>query len=159
MQLQTLLKEIGLGKVIGVARLEEVIGVANLDLTVDLETARLADYQLQGTASMKDFLLKTAYSPALFHGIDISLDIKPAVVTVSEASAIVTLPTAATSADNHLTIDLQARVDEWRSNPAVTLQHLKTSRIALSLLASILPWEELVNPHNPSRPFCSLAVS
>ncbi len=150
-QLQTLLKEIGLGKLIGVARLEEVIGVANLDLTVDLETARPEDYQLQGTAGMKDFLLKTAYSPALFHDINISLDIKPAVATVSEASAIVTMPTAATSAGNHFTLDIQARADEWRSNPVFTLQHLETSRIALSLLASILPWEELGQSAQPVK--------
>ncbi|MGB5638873.1 MAG: AsmA-like C-terminal domain-containing protein [Sedimenticolaceae bacterium] len=138
-----LLKQIGAGKVAEVSRLEKVVGVADLDLTLDLETARPNGYQLRGNIGFQNFLVKTAYSPALFRGIDASLDIEPAVITLSRASAVVALPDAANPTGDQFTVDFQATIDDWRGRPAVTLQGLKTSKIALPLLSSMIPWGEL----------------
>lgn len=139
---QKLLENIGL---------EKVGGAADFDLTVELETARPADFQLQGDIGLKDFRIKTVYTPAVLHGLNAKVDIKPAVVNISQASAIVTLPAAATSADDHFRLDIQGHVDDWRSKPSITLQNLKTSQISLPLLALMVPWEKLGQSVKPVK--------
>jgi len=131
--------------------LEKVVGAADLDLTLELETAQPADFQLQGNIGLKDFQVKTVYTAALLHGINAEVGISPAVVNISQASATVALPAAATSADDHFTLDIQGRVDGWRSNPSVTLQNFKTSQISLPLLAAMVPWEKLGQSAKPVK--------
>ena len=131
---QELLKNIGL---------EKVVGAADVDLTVELETARPSEFRLQGTIGLKEFQVKTVYTPALLHGLNAKVAINPAVVNISQATAIVALPAAAASADDHFTLDIEGHIDDWRSDPSVTLQNFKTSQISLPLLASMVPWEKL----------------
>jgi hypothetical protein len=139
---QKLLENIGL---------EKVVGVADLDLTVELETVRPADFQLQGDIGLKDFRVKTVYTPAVLHGLNAKVGIKPAVVNISQTSAIVALPAAATSAVDHFRLNIQGHVDDWRRNSSITLQNLKTSQISLPLLASMVPWEKLGQSAKPVK--------
>lgn len=139
---QKLLEKIGLKK---------VAGAADLDLIVELETARPADFKIRGNIGLKDFQVKTVYTPAFIHGLNAKVAIKPAVVNISRASAIVALPAAATSADGHFTLNIQGRVDDWRRKPSVTLQNVKTSQISLLLLASMVPWEKLGQSAKPVK--------
>jgi hypothetical protein len=139
---QKLLEKIGL---------EKVVGVADLDLSVELETARPADFQLQGNIGLKDFQVKTVYTPASLHGLNAKVAIKPAVVNISQVSAIVALPNAAISTDDHFTLEIQGHVDDWRSNPLVTLQNVKTSQISLPLVALMVPWEKLGQSAKPVK--------
>jgi hypothetical protein len=139
---QKLLENIGL---------EKVVGAADLDLSVELETARPADFQLQGNIGLKDFQVKTVYTPASLHGLNAKVAIMPAVVNISQVSAIVALPNAAISTDDHFTLKIQGHVDDWRSKPLVTLQNVKTSQISLPLLASMVPWEKLGQSAKPVK--------
>ena len=139
---QKLLEEVGL---------EKVIGSADLDLVVGLETARPADFQLQGNIGLKDFQVKTAYSPALLQGLIADVAIKPTAVNLSRASANAVLPASATSPGGQFTLELQGRVDDWRSKPSVTLQNVRTSQISLPLLASMIPWEKLGQSAKPVK--------
>jgi hypothetical protein len=141
-KLRELLKNIGL---------ENVVGAADVDLTVKLDTARPSEFQLQGTIGLKEFQVKTVYAPALLHGLNAQVAIKPALVNISKATAIVSLPAAAASADDHFTLDIEGHIDDWRSDPSVTLQNFKTSQISLPLLASMVPWEKLDQSAKPVK--------
>ncbi|CAB1068541.1 hypothetical protein D1AOALGA4SA_400 [Olavius algarvensis Delta 1 endosymbiont] len=131
---QKLLEDIGL---------EKVVGAADLDLRFEMETARPADFQLQGNIGLQDFQVKTVYAPALLHGLNAKLTITPAVINLTQASTRVGLTAAATSAKDHFTLQIQSQVDNWRSKPSVTLRDVKTSKISLPLLALMVPWEKL----------------
>lgn len=123
--------------------LDRVVGAADLDLTIGLDTAKPEDFQLQGKVGLKDFSIKTSYTPALVSGLNAEVIIDPALVTVARASAIVGLSPSAPSPGDHFTLDIQGQVDDWRREPSVALQSFKTSRISLPLMASMIPWKEL----------------
>lgn len=132
-KLAALLREIGV---------EKLVGAAEVDLAVALETARPEDFQLQGNLRLRDIQIKTVYTPAQLQGFNADITIKPNVANISQASTTVKLPTGATSHGRQFKLKLQGRVDGWRRKPAVTLQNLKTSPISLPLLASVVPWEK-----------------
>ncbi len=123
--------------------LDRVVGAADLDLSIGLDTTKPEDFQLQGKVGLKDFLVKSSYTPALVTGLNAEVVIDPALVTVSRASAIVGLSHSATSQDDHFKVDIQGQIDDWRGEPTVALQNFKTSRVSLPLMASMIPWKEL----------------
>jgi len=131
--------------------LEKALGEAELDLTVGLETARPSNFQLSGDVELKDVQIQTLYSPALLHRLNAKVTISPTSINIVQASAHAALSAAPSSPDAHFALDIQGHIDGWRSNPSVTLRNFKTSRIALPLLSSMVPWGKMDQSAKPIK--------
>lgn len=131
--------------------LEEVSGVADLDAAVALETAQPEKVQVQGTIGLRDVQAKTVLSPARLEGLNADLTITPDVGHLINLSTTVVVPAVSSASGGRFTLELQGRVDEWSRQPAVTLQHFKTSPLSLPVVASLVPWEKLGQSSEPFK--------
>lgn len=131
------------GDLLKASGLERLVGTADLDVTMALDTARPEAFELRGSVGLKEVRLETMFAPVLISGLDANVNIDPGAVKVSGASAVVSLAPGATSTGDHFMLDIQGQVDGWRGEPSVTLKSFKTSRVALPLLAAMIPWEKL----------------
>lgn len=123
--------------------LEEVSGAANMDLAFALEAARPKDVRLQGRVGLRGVTAKTAFSPARLESLTADVAMTPDAAEVSNLSTMLVVPAAASAPGGRVTVALQARIDAWLSQPALTLHHLKTSPISLPVAASLVPWDSI----------------
>jgi len=70
---------------------------------------------------------------------------------VTNLSTAVTVPASSSSPKGRFDLQLEARVDEWSRRPAVTLQRMRTSPVALPVVASLVPWEKLGESAEPVK--------
>jgi hypothetical protein len=131
--------------------LDEVSGAADLDAAVSLETAQPEKVHVQGTIGLRDVQAKTSFSPARLEGLNAYLAISPDVGHITSLSTTVVVPATASAREGRFELQLQARVDEWSRQPAVTLQRFKTSPLALPVVASLVPWEKLGESAEPVK--------
>ena len=81
-QFAATLKDIGL---------EKLAGTADVDLTLEMETAQPEGFQVQGTVNLRDMLVKTIYSPAIHHGVNADIEVSPDVARISRFSSTAAL--------------------------------------------------------------------
>ena len=131
--------------------LEEVSGAATVDSAVALETSQPEKVQVQGNIGLRDVQAKTVLSPARLEGLNADLAITPDVGHITNLSTTVVVPATASAREGRFELQLQARVDEWSRQPAVTLQRFKTSPVSLAVVASLVPWEKLGDSSEPVK--------
>ncbi len=117
----------------------------DLDLDVRLETARPENLGIEGTASMREGVVKTTYSPAVFQGLNADITMAPDVATVSNLATTVLLPAGERSPENPVKLTLQGNLKDWKHRPMLSLQSLKTSPVSLPALVAAIPWEQFGN--------------
>jgi hypothetical protein len=123
--------------------LEEVSGAATVDSAVALETSQPEEVQVQGNIGLRDVQAKTVLSPARIEGLNADLAVTPDVGHITNLSTTVVVPATASGREGRFELQMQARVDEWSRQPAVTLQRFNTSPVSLPVVASLVPWEQL----------------
>jgi hypothetical protein len=123
--------------------IEKVTGTAELDLGLQLETARPEHFRLAGKVNLRDFRLGTSLVPALLEGLNADVTLKPGVADLSNLSTTVIVPSVDGSPGGRFTLELDGRVEDWQRHPIVTLRRLRTSRVSLPPLAAIVPWDKL----------------
>ena len=131
--------------------LEEVSGAADFDASVSLETAQPEKLQVQGNIGLRDVQAKTVFSPARIEGLNANLAVTPDVGHITNLSTAVVVPASESAREGRFELQLQARVDEWSRQPAVTLQRFKTSPVSLPVVASLVPWEQLGDSSKPVK--------
>jgi hypothetical protein len=131
--------------------LEEVSGSADLDATVKVDTSRPANLQVSGNIRLRDVRAKTSLSPARVEGLRAELAITPEVARVTNLSTSVIVPARGSAPGGRFELQLDARVDDWSRRPAVALERMKTSAVALPLVASLVPWEKLGESAGPIK--------
>ena len=114
----------------------------DLDLTVRLETARPEHFGIEGTATLRDGLVKTAYSPVILQGLNADVTLASDMATVANLVTTVLLPTAKKSSAKPVSLALQGQLKNLNRRPSLYLQSLKTSPISLTALAEVIPWEK-----------------
>jgi hypothetical protein len=124
---------------VGIERLE---GRADLDLTLQLDTARPKDFVLQGTAGLQDFRVATSFTPTIIERLSADITIHSDAVDVTHCALTVVGPKQESSRGGRFELETSGRLDDWRGHPLLTLRSLKSSRIALPMVASIIPWEK-----------------
>ena len=129
-----LLRDLGLVK---------LVGAADIDLAVKLDSAQPEQVQLQGKVRLRDFQVKTAFTPALLEGLNADVAIEPDFINISNLTTAVVLPAVANSPGGRFMLELHGRIDAWRRQPVITLERLKTSPVSLPSLAPMVPWEKL----------------
>ena len=123
-------------RVLKTSGIEKIQGVVDVDLALQLDTARPEAYGLDGTVKPQDFKIGTSYSPALLEGLNAHVAITPEAAEITKCSSSVRLPASEGSAGGTFTFELSGRVDNWRRDPVVTLRHMRTSEISLPWLAA-----------------------
>jgi hypothetical protein len=131
--------------------LEEVSGSADLDAAVLLDTSQPANVQVRGNIGIRGVQVRTSLSPARLEGLRADLAITPEVAKVTNLSTVVTVPVGPSTPRGRFEIELEGRVDEWSRRPAVILQRMKTSSVALPVVASLIPWEKLGESAEPVK--------
>ena len=117
----------------------------DLDLDVRLETARPKNLGIEGTASVREGVVKTTYSPAVFQGLNADITMAPDVATVSNLATTVLLPAGERSPENPVKLTLQGNLKDWKHQPMLSLQSLKTSPVSLPAMVAAIPWERFGN--------------
>jgi uncharacterized protein involved in outer membrane biogenesis len=131
--------------------LEEVNGSADLDAAVVVDTSHPANVAIRGKVGLRDVEAKTSLSPVRLEGLQADLAITPDVAKVTNLSTAVRVPAESPAPEGRFDLQLEARVDEWSRRPAVTLQRMKTSAVALPVVASLIPWEKIGESAEPVR--------
>ena len=130
---------------------EEASGAAELDLAVTVDTAQPENFQLQGHVGLRDVKAKAGFSPARLEGLTADLAITPDVTQIAALASTVMVPAVASAPVGRFRVQLQGRVDGWRRQPVITLQHLNTDPVPLPAVASLLPWEKLGESARPVK--------
>jgi hypothetical protein len=131
--------------------LEEVNGSADLDAAVVLDTSQPANVQIRGNIGIQRVQAKTTLSPVWLEGLSADLAIAPDAANITKLSTTVSVPAGPSAPGGRFDLRLEARVDEWSRRPAVTLQRMKTSPVALPVVASLMPWEKLGESAEPVK--------
>ena len=131
--------------------MEEVNGSADLDAAVVVDTSHPVNVEIRGNVGLRDVEAKSSLSPARLEGLQADLAITPDVAKVTNLSTAVTVPASSSSPKGRFDLQLEARVDEWSRRPAVTLQRMRTSPVALPVVASLVPWEKLGESAEPVK--------
>lgn len=131
--------------------LEKMAGAADVAIDFELETARPEDFQVQGKVGLRDMLVKTTYSPAFLQGLNADIALTPDVADISRLSSTVSLKENAASPKEQFNLEFKGRIDDWRRKPAITIHGFKTSPIFLSLLAAMIPWDQLGETSKPAK--------
>jgi hypothetical protein len=131
--------------------LEEVDGSVDLDAAVVVDTSQPESFQVRGNAVLRDVLAKASVSPARIEGLNADLSVTPEVAKVTNLFTAVSIPAETSVSVGRFDLRLEARVDEWSQRPAVTLQRMKTSPVALPVVASLIPWEKLGKSAEPVK--------
>jgi uncharacterized protein involved in outer membrane biogenesis len=131
--------------------LEEVNGSADLDAAVVVDTSQPANVQIRGNIGIQGVQAKTTFSPVRLEGLNADLAIAPDAANITHLSTTVSVPAGPSAPGGRFDLKLEARVDGWSRRPAVTLQRLKTSPVALPVVASLMPWEKLGESAEPVK--------
>jgi hypothetical protein len=131
--------------------IEEASGAVEMDLAVLVDTAKPENFQLQGSVGLREVKGKTSVSPARLEGLTADLAILPNVAQIPSLATTVVVPAVASAPVGRFTVQLQGRVDGWRRQPVITLQHLNTDPVPLPAVASLLPWEKLGESARPVK--------
>jgi hypothetical protein len=131
--------------------LEEVNGSADLDAAVVVDTSQPANVQIRGNIGIQGVQAKTTLSPVRLEGLNADLAIAPDAANITNLSTAVSVPAGPSAPGGRFDLKLEARVDEWSHRPAVTLQRMKTSAVALPVVASLIPWEKLGKSAEPVK--------
>jgi uncharacterized protein involved in outer membrane biogenesis len=117
----------------------------DLDLAIRLETARPESLGFEGTAGVRDGLVKTSYSPVVMQGLNADITLAPDVATVSNLATTVLLPAGKRTPENPVNLTLQGQLTNLKRRPSLNLQSFKTSPVSLAALAAVIPWEQFKN--------------
>ncbi|MCU0596621.1 MAG: AsmA family protein, partial [Desulfobacterota bacterium] len=131
--------------------LEEVNGSVDLDAAVVVDTSQPANVQIRGNIGIQGVQAKTTLSPVRLEGLRADLAIAPDAANITHLSTTVSVPAGPSAPGGRFDLKLEARVDEWSRRPAVTLQRMKTSAVALPVVASLIPWEKLGKSAEPVK--------
>jgi len=131
--------------------LEEASGSGDLDTAVGLDTSQPANVQIRGSIRLRDIQAKTSFTPARFEALSADLAMTPDVAEVRNLFTSVSVPAGPSDPGGRFDLQLEARVDEWSHRPAVTLQRMKTSPVALPVVASLIPWKQLDESADPIK--------
>jgi uncharacterized protein involved in outer membrane biogenesis len=131
--------------------LEEVNGSADLDAAVVVDTSQPENVQIRGTLGLRDAHAKFTFSPVRLEGLRADLAIAPDAANITHLSTAISVPAGPSAPGGRFDLRLEARVDEWSRRPAVTLQRMKTSPVALPVVASLIPWEKLGESAEPVK--------
>jgi uncharacterized protein involved in outer membrane biogenesis len=131
--------------------LEEANGSADLNATVVVEISQPENVQVRGNIELRDVQAKTSLSPARLEGLHADLVITPDMANVTNLSTAVTVPAGASEPGGRFELQLEGRVDAWSRQPAITLQRIRTSPVALPVVASLVPWEKLGESAEPVK--------
>ena len=131
--------------------LEEVNGSADLDAAVVVDTSQPESFQVRGTIGLRDVHARASFSPAWLEGLNADLAIAPDAANITNLSTAVSVPAGPSAPRGRFDLGLEARVDDWSRRPAVTLQRMKTSPVALPVVASLIPWESLGESAEPVK--------
>jgi len=123
--------------------IEKLTGVADLDLNLQMETARPESLRLEGKVGFRDVRVATSLAPVSLEGLAAEVLLKPEAAEISMLKTAVVLPPAKPSQGGSFTLELAGSVEKWRKNPAITLRKLKTSPISLSSLVPLALWKKL----------------
>ena len=122
---------------------EKLVGAADMDLTVKLDSAQPEQVQLQGKVGLRDFQVKTSFMPAFLESLNADVAMESDFMNISNLTTAVVLPTVANSSGGRFMVELNGRIDAWRRQPVIILKRLKTSPVSLPSLAPMVPWEKL----------------
>ena len=117
----------------------------DLDLAVQLDSARPENFSIEGTADLKDGLVKTSYSPVVLQNLNADVTLASDTASISNLAATALLPAGKGSPETPVNLALQARLTNLGQRPSLILQSLKTSPISLPALAAVIPWEQFGN--------------
>ena len=117
-----------------------------VDLTVEVDTAQSRKFGILGTAQLRDSLLKTSFSPAVFQGLSADVALAVDTATVSNLATTVMLPTGKGSSEKQARLTVDGTLSDWRHHPVLNLKNLKTSPVPLSALAAAIPWQRFKKP-------------
>ncbi len=131
--------------------LEQVNGSADLDAAVVVDTSQPVNVEILGNIGLRDVQAKTSFSPARLEGRRADLTITPEIADITNLSASVTVPAAISSPGGRFDLQLEGRVDQWSRRPSVTLKRMKTSPVALPVVATLVPWDKLGDPAEPIK--------
>ncbi|MBW1772300.1 MAG: AsmA-like C-terminal domain-containing protein [Deltaproteobacteria bacterium] len=123
--------------------IKNIGGMADMDLTMHLETARPESLQLEGKVKLRDVTLATHLIPASVEGLFAEILLTPETLKVPALKTAVLMPPADASPGGRFSIALEGHVDNWRKHPVLTLRKLTTSSISLPVLVSNIPWKHL----------------
>jgi len=121
------------------AGIEKVTGTAEMDLSLELDTARVADFELQGEVKVRDLDATTTHVPIVLKGLSADIQFTPRDVTVSKCSAAAIFPPDRKAPGGRFTFELSGRVENWHRQPQLSLHDFSTSPVSLPPLAYRLP--------------------
>ncbi|MFC1863187.1 AsmA-like C-terminal domain-containing protein [Thermodesulfobacteriota bacterium] len=125
------------------AGIEKLTGTSDLDLTLTMQSSRPDEFRLEGSAILKDFRLKTSYSPVSIEKLNTKVSITPDMIKIADLSTVVVIPKTDETQSGRFSVKLNGRLDDWQKEPVVLLQSLDTSPISLNPIASLIPWEQV----------------
>ena len=87
----------------------------DLDLAVRLETARPEHFDIEGTAGVRDGLVKTSYSPVVLQDLNADVTLASDTATVSNLATTVLLPAGKRSPENPVSLTLHGQITGLKS--------------------------------------------